>query len=640
MTVNFFALAAILSLTSHFPSYTSRFSASTPKPNHRRKGKDFTSQVVEDMVVRDVSTIVHANKKSNRKSLNTRQKSFAQRDPIISLNMNLDYLAKSGQHDAARRCEEMLLRIEALHEDGYYEKSPDVVSYNSVINAFAHGRTANLSRSENAKRLMKRMEEKGLRPNTITWNTLLRCILKEIGDKRLRESSEDKVKEAEAILSHMEESAIANAVSYNTVISIISKCGTNDAAERAEGWLQRMLTLYEASNNDKIKPEACSFNSVIHAYANVGKNSAGAQHRARRAEELLNQMENLSKSTGNDNVKPDVISFSTVINAYSRAALQEPKCAVQAMEILERMEQLYEGGDKYLKPNMRTYTAVINAFARIESPEKADAILSKLKKCYSMGDKSLKPDTICYSSVLDAFSQKGGEEAAYRAEELLHEMEDLYSNGDTDVKPNTQTYRSVITALGKSRRPRAAEKAEQILDKMEDLSSRGYKDLAPNTYIYNAVIDAFARSYTLSKAYRAELLLERMLEETEKGNMSIRPDTITFNSVINAAARSSSEDAFVRKEAFLIGLNAFRLVHSLDYCRPSVSTYVTYLQLLEKLVESGDNRNSMAERVFKLSISYGLATDAVRSQLMKTCPPLIAQRIVSSCDIGIQDKPR
>lgn len=587
------------------------------------------------MVVRDVSAKV---KNPNRKPLNTRQKSFSQRDPIISLNMNLDYLAKSGQKDAARRCEEMLLRIEALHEDGYYDKSPDVVSYNSVINAYAHGRAVN-SRSENAKRLMKRMEEKGLRPNTITWNTLLRCILKEVGDKKLSESSEDKVKVAEAILSQMEELAIANAVSYNTVISIISKSGMNDAAERAEGWLQRMLNLYEATKNEKVQPDTCSFNAVIHAYANVGKESSGAPHRARRAEELLKQMETLFKSGGNDSVKPDVISFSAVINAYSRASSQDKKCAVRAMEILVRIEELHGGGDKDLKPNLRTYTAVINAFARIGSPEKADEILSKLKKCHEMGDKSLKPDTICYSSVLDAYAKKGGEEAADRAEELLHEMEDLYSNGDNDVKPNAQTYRSVITALGRSRRPRAAEKTEQILNKMEELSSQGYKDLAPNTFIYNAVIDAFARSYTLSKAYRAELLLERMLEETEKGNLSFRPDTITFNSVINAAARSSSDDAFIRKEAFLIGLNAFRLIHSLDYCRPSSITYVSYLQLLENLVESGDTRDNMAERVFRLCISHGLATDVVKSQLRKTCSPLVAQRIVSSRENDIKDRP-
>lgn len=37
------------------------------------------------------------------------------RDPLISLNMNLDYLAKTG---AAKRAEELLLKIEKLFEEG------------------------------------------------------------------------------------------------------------------------------------------------------------------------------------------------------------------------------------------------------------------------------------------------------------------------------------------------------------------------------------------------------------------------------------------------------------------------------------------------------------------------------------------
>ena len=197
---------------------------STSKERHPRK--DFATKIVEDAVVKDVSNkVLRRNNKAsgNPKPLNTREKSFTQRDPIISLNMNLDYLAKSGQRDAAKRCEEMLTRIEALHADGYYEKAPDVVSYNSVINSYAHGRTSSSknSRSSNGKRLMKRMEEKGIQPNTITYNTLLRCIMKEIGVKPTRQLSEDKIREAETILRYMEEVNLANTVSYNTVISCI-----------------------------------------------------------------------------------------------------------------------------------------------------------------------------------------------------------------------------------------------------------------------------------------------------------------------------------------------------------------------------------------------------------------------------------
>lgn len=628
MKIRSAALIVILPLLTPSPPYCTGFSASK---SNRRRGKGFTDKVVEDAVVKDVASKVRRDKGSNTKPLNARQRSFTQRDPIISLNMNLDYLAKSGQKDAAVRCEEMLLRIEALHDKGYYEKSPDVVSYNSVINAYAHGRASNKSRSEHAKRLMKQMKEKGLEPNSITWNTLLRCLLREVGEKQWKKFSAKKVQEAVTILKNMEKLEMATSISYNTVISIISKSKLNDSAERAEACLEHMMDLYLTTKNDKIQPDTTSFNAVIHAYANTSRNSRGAPKRARRAEELIKEMERLYTSGENEKVKPDVVSYSAVVNAYARAAPQEEGCAARAMEILDSMVQLYEGGDKEVKPNKRTYTSVINAFARIGKAGTADEILSKMKKLQEMGDESLKPDTVCYTSVLDAYARMGGADAAFRAEELLHEMENIYNNGDNDVKPNVQSYRSVITALGKSRQPRAAEKAEQILQDMEFISSHGARDLAPNTIVYNAVIDAFARSGSVSKAYRAELLLEHMLEESAKGNSSIRPDTITYNSVIKAAARSIHGDSIVRNEAYLIGLNAFKTLHESD-CKPSSITYITFLKLLENLVARGDSRDHMAERVFGLSVSLGLASDAVKSQLRKTCSHLVARRILSLCD--------
>jgi len=651
------------------------------------------------------------DKSSPKIQPNSRQKSISRgRDPIISLNMNLDYLAKSNQKDAAFRAEELLLRIEALHEDGYYEKSPDVCSYNCVINAFCldssryghggigrrggvvmstvRGYKNNNSKDQegtleeyattneeliggatsNAERLIQRMMQKGLTPNDITYNTLLRCISKDMDlvgrenlnnqskrrDNRSNPKTESKpsasvstrtaqthqnllVQKAESILSKMEDLQIANTISYNTMISILSKQqhptshnsnnnNKNQAEEsvrQAEACFHRMLSLSTATSDERIQPDTCSFNSLIGAYAKIGASIPGAKERAIRAEDLLRQMENLYRENpeGNKSVKPDVVSYSSVVSAYAKASMWgEEGCALKALEILKMMEELYEGGEEGVKPNKRTYTAVINAFARTGQPENAEMILSNMKRRYELsGDVSLKPDTICFTSTIDAYAKKGGEEAAERAENLLHEMENLYNMGDKDVKPNTRTYSAVITAMGKSGLPRAAEKAEQILDEMEYISSCGSKDLAPNTILYNAVIDAYARSTTIGKCNRAELLLERMIEESNNGNMAIRPDTITFNSVINAAARSSFGDYDVRKEAYMIGLNAFKSLHRSDYCQPSSITYVLFLRVLENLMESEESRDYMAGKVFELCRKHNLVNDAVVSQLKKTC---------------------
>ncbi|KAL7540613.1 hypothetical protein ACHAWF_006736 [Thalassiosira exigua] len=475
---------------------------------------------------------------------------------------------------------------------------------------------------------MRRMEERGIKPNAVTWNVLLRCIAREVSEKPGGGLAAEKCKEAESVLGDMEASGLANAISYNTVASILSKSRLEDAAERAESWLRRMMERYEATNDDRIQPDTCSFNSVIHAYANAGGSSAGgAPGRARRAEALLEQMERLRMSGENDAVAPDVVTYSALISAYARAASEDERYATRAMEVLEWMER---GGKDDVRPNQRTYASVIHAFARVGKAEVADDILSRMKDRHASGDEASKPDAVCYSSVLEAYAKKGGEDAAYRAESLLREMEERYDDGDANVKPNARTYRAVIDALGKSDRPRAAEKAEKILEEMIDLSSRGARDLRPNTIIYNSVIDAYARSKSVHKAYRAELLLERMIEASESEiDASIRPDAVSFNAVINTAARSTFGSPTDRREAYLIGLNAFKMLHGRERCGPSPITYVSFLKLLRNLVEPGDARDRMAERTYGLSRSLGLANDAVKAQLRRTCSHLVAQRILA-----------
>jgi uncharacterized membrane protein YdfJ with MMPL/SSD domain len=59
---------------------------------------------------------IRRKNKKNTNPQDIKAKSIAKgRDPLISLNMNLDYLAKTG---AAHRAEELLLRIEKLYNEG------------------------------------------------------------------------------------------------------------------------------------------------------------------------------------------------------------------------------------------------------------------------------------------------------------------------------------------------------------------------------------------------------------------------------------------------------------------------------------------------------------------------------------------
>lgn len=250
----------------------------------------------------------------------------------------------------------MLFRIEALHADGYYERSPDVVSYNCVINAYAHGRGIR-DRLMNGERLVARMKDRGMDPNEITYNTLLRCLLREMegmgyGTQALVRM--DMVTKAESILATMEELKLSNTRSYNTMISILSKSQLDDSPQRAEYWLRHMMDQYDTTNAERFEPDTYSFNSVIHAYAN-SVSRTNIQY-AIRAEELLREME----SSELESVQPDVVTYSAVINAFAKASSKENEwCIDRAMEIMESLEKNLDSDDKKsVKPNKKTYSAV------------------------------------------------------------------------------------------------------------------------------------------------------------------------------------------------------------------------------------------------------------------------------------------
>jgi hypothetical protein len=81
--------------------------------------------------------IPNNSRRVNRTTTRGKPPNKGNNSPLQSLNINLDSLAKSNQPGSASRAHELLLRIEALHQEGYYAVAPDIVSLNSVLNASA-----------------------------------------------------------------------------------------------------------------------------------------------------------------------------------------------------------------------------------------------------------------------------------------------------------------------------------------------------------------------------------------------------------------------------------------------------------------------------------------------------------------------
>ena len=73
-----------------------------------------------------------------------------------------------------------------------------------------------------------------------------------------------------------------------------------------------MEELYYEADDETLKPDSISYNSVIDAYAGC-KSEEGA----RRAESVYNRMQKKYVVTGDDDLRPNIITLTTLINAWS-----------------------------------------------------------------------------------------------------------------------------------------------------------------------------------------------------------------------------------------------------------------------------------------------------------------------------------
>lgn len=168
-------------------------------------------------------------------------------------------------------------------------------------------------------------------------------------------------------------------------------------AEQAELILRKMELLGEAQRNESSKggnsnsrvPTNRHFNVVINAYAKSSYPFA-----AQKAYKLLQRM----KASQFEESKPDIISYTSVIECFSKSS--EPNASDLALGLLEEAFQIHEKtGDPNMRPNLRTFTNVIKTLANCHgSVVKARQLLTRLVGMYEeTQEESLRPNTYPYN---------------------------------------------------------------------------------------------------------------------------------------------------------------------------------------------------------------------------------------------------
>jgi hypothetical protein len=326
--------------------------------------------------------------------------------------------------DAAEYATKMLMDAEQSEENDKNKNIlPDRTSYNAAIDAWAKSRCKDSP--DAAERLLKKMlDHERIKPDTLSYNGVL--------DAWAYSKSPDYIDRLHKIFSHMEtlhenpETRLVKPTirTVNTIINAHAKRAGDysnnygkeadpqramEEATKAHNWLTKMQKKYEDTRDEDYMPDVMTYTSVLDAYARCGQYQG-----TMKAEALLTDLKKKYDKTGNSKLQPNFRTYTSLIVAWSKT--RHPDAPKRAEEILVEMTRLYEeqvsrgirNNEETFKPNCRTYTGVIQCWARSRDPNKAQRALKLLKTMkdkYKAGDYDARPNHIAYNSAMDACSR-------------------------------------------------------------------------------------------------------------------------------------------------------------------------------------------------------------------------------------------
>ena len=298
--------------------------------------------------------------------------------------------------------------------------------------------------------------------------------------------------------------------------------------------------LVEESKLDlSMQPNVASFAAVMNAWAKTnGVNYEGKRNSSssKKVEELLLCMEKLHEE-GWHNVQPNVVIYNILLSAWAKEG--------EVKKIEDTLQKMIRLEIPWVCPDSVSYSTLLSAYAKLGTPEatlKADSLLHQMLELYNHGMESAKPNVISFSNVIQCHANLGnGDEA----EEWLRRLQDLYRvHKDSDWKPDVAIFNAVVQAWVKSGEPQKAEdflRYMMVMDKENvdsDDKSENYLDhfVQPNSRSFNAVLSAWAK---IGEAERAEVMLMEMHNLHVEEKYDTRPTVVSYNTVLDSYAQKT-----------------------------------------------------------------------------------------------------
>ncbi|CAK9189498.1 unnamed protein product [Sphagnum troendelagicum] len=313
---------------------------------------------------------------------------------IFTYNTLIDAVCKGGQMDLAAN-----IMVSMQHKS----ITPNVVTYSTMIDGYGK-----LGRFEEAISLYHQMKDAGIRPDRVSYNTLVDIYAK-LG----------RFEEALSTCKDMERAGLkADVVTYNALIDAYGKQGKHeDAASlfakmKGEGLVPNVLTysaiinayskggmhreakqVFEEFKSLGLKPDVVLYSALVDSYCKCGL--------VDDAVEMLQEMMQAG-------IQPNIVTYNSLIDAYGRnnqgvtpeflreSTINPVKDGPLVPESMNKVQHLQDNSGDHvnilaavsvfhemqqfgLKPNVVTFSAILNACSRCASLQEASVLLEEMR---------------------------------------------------------------------------------------------------------------------------------------------------------------------------------------------------------------------------------------------------------------------
>ena len=369
--------------------------------------------------------------------------------------------------------------------------------------------------------------------------------------------------------------------SYNIVLNCWAKAKSIDSGIRAEGVLALMdewrrechvAFLHDPSFPYRgCYPTSTTVSSLILALAECH----GLQI-YERVMQLLQEVVEVQRNPSISehrfrDVRLEESLFNSVIASWV-SSNRDREAASKAEEILSFALKLHDEGLMKELPCKRTYTMVVNAWARCENStgdcaQRAHDILVNMIRLYRQGE-PIELDIVTFDTCVVAWSRCANvNDSPEKAEEILQELLSLYGEtGLVNLKPDVRLWKSMQTVwLNATKRTESMDRCAEIIQRMQKHGCQ------PSSASYGKVLQAAGRR---GLGERALTLLEQYALES---NVPLLLDVRCFDGVLEALAREPRVDALDRATAFIEKMKS----HD-DYANPDGHSYTVLLEALSR----------------------------------------------------------